>query len=140
MVAVSLTDVTASSVRSRKRWLKCFSVRKGWSSMAWWVPPLAARSVSSFKSIHQEKPMSSSIGRVIARWLMLGAVFVLSTACTSVPTQELSQYRQAFAATQTASEAVLMDFADALHSAAARQRAAVPMAEPAGAISATLEN
>ena len=64
----------------------------------------------------------------------------MASACTSVPTQELSQYRQAFAATQTASEAVLMDFADALHAAAARERAAVPMAEPAGGITATLEN
>ena len=84
--------------------------------------------------------MTASFGRVTARWLTLGAIFVLASACTSVPTQELSQYRQAFAATQTASEAVLMDFADALHSAAARERAAVPTAEPAGGINARLEN
>lgn len=83
--------------------------------------------------------MSASV-RVAARWLTLAAMFVLSAACTSVPTQELSQYRQAFAATQTASEAVLMDFADAVQSAQVRQRAAVPTPEATGGISAQLEN
>lgn len=83
--------------------------------------------------------MSASI-RGMARWLTLGAICVLSAACTSVPTQELSQYRQAFAATQAASEAILMDFAAAVHSAQVRQRSAVPSAEPAGGITARLEN
>src|ERR1044072_5526405 len=114
--------------------------------MAWWGPPRAARSVCRFlKSPPNQvstgkRSMSSSFRHVAARWLTLGAVLVLSAACTSIPTQELSQYRQAFAATQTASEAVLMDFADAVHSAQARERATVPTAEPAGGINAKLEN
>lgn len=75
----------------------------------------------------------------VMRWLMLGAVFVVSAACTSIPTQELSQYRQAFAATQTASEAILMDFADAMQAAQVRQLAAESAVRPAGGISAKLE-
>lgn len=70
--------------------------------------------------------MIVSIVRVAFRWLALAAMFSLSAACTSLPTQELTQYRQAFAATQTASEAILMDFADAVRSARSAERAAVP--------------
>lgn len=74
------------------------------------------------------------------RWLTLAAFCVLSAACTSIPTQELSQYREAFAATQTASEAILIDFADAVHVAEARQRAVAPAVAPAGAFNAKLED
>jgi hypothetical protein len=85
--------------------------------------------------------MSSSILlHGVMRWLILGAAFVLSAACTSIPTQELSQYREAFAATQTASEAILIDFADAVSTEQARQRAAEPAPAPAAGIDATLEN
>ena len=111
------------------------------------IPPGAAQSegkagtASAIRpSIHQGRLMSSLIRRVTARWLTLGAACVLSAACTSIPTQELSQYRQAFAATQTASEAGLMDFADAVQAEQVRQRAIEPAARPAGEISAELEN
>jgi hypothetical protein len=81
----------------------------------------------------------SAVRYGLLHWLTLGAAVALTTACTTVPRQELSQYREAFAATQTASEAILIDFAEAVRAQQERQRAAEPAPAPAAGIDVTLE-
>jgi hypothetical protein len=79
--------------------------------------------------IHLSAMLSIKIDNIKFSSILLSTFFIVSllvSGCSTIPTQELSQYRNAFAQVQTASEDILIDFAEVKEKAEKSKAAAEP--------------
>ena len=76
-----------------------------------------------------------------SKFIAASMLAFLVVGCAEIPTQELSQYRNAFVSVQNASEDILIDFGEAIAAAEERQAAAAgPPPRPQGLVSASLND